>query len=207
MDVVLGLSMTATAGRVVLVEGERADGVTIESEAFDTIAQEGVPKPSPSEQVSSAILATQHNALSIGHHVVVSGVTWDDDAQQAELRDSMIARGLDNVVLMSEQSAAGALARTIGCALGYGTTAVLLVKPETATLSIVNSADGSVAEGPTCNFGGAKLADLLPDIFKDLETNNPRPRGIVVVGSCAEINEVKSRLESLVALPVIVPEE
>ena len=207
MDVVLGLSMTATAGRVVLVEGERADGVTIESEAFDTIAQEGIPKPSPSEQVSNAILATQQNARSIGHNVIVSGVTWDDDAQQDALRDSMIARGLDNVVLMSEQSAAGALARTIGCALGYGTTAVLLMKPETATLSIVDSADGSITEGPTCRFDGAKFADLLPDFFSDLDANKPRPRGMVVVGSCAEINAIKSRLESIVALPVIVPEE
>lgn len=51
MDVVLGLSMTATAGRVVVVEGERADGVTIEIEAFDTIAPEGIPQPSPVEQV------------------------------------------------------------------------------------------------------------------------------------------------------------
>src|SRR5262245_33780318 len=99
MDIVLGLSMTATTLRVVLVEGERADGVTIENAAFDTVAPDGVPKPSPSEQVSNAILATQQNALSVGHNLVVSGVTWEDEAQQAALRNSTIARGLDNVVL------------------------------------------------------------------------------------------------------------
>jgi hypothetical protein len=207
VDVVLGLSITATTVRVVLVEGERADGVTIENEAFDTVAPEGVPKPSPSEQVSNAILATQQNAVSIGHHVVVSGVAWEDVAQQAALRHSMIARGLDNVVLMSEQSAAGALAQTIGCALGYDTAAVLLIKVDTATLLIVNSADGSIADGLTHNFDGAKLVDVLPGIVSSLETNDPHPQGVVIVGACAEIGAVKSRLESLVAVPVIVLEE
>ena len=119
----------------------------------------------------------------------------------------MIARGLDNVVLMGEQCAAGALAQTIGCALGYETTAVLLIKVDTATLSIVNSADGSIADGLTWNLGGAKLVDVLPEIVTSLETNDPHPHGVVIVGSCAEIGAVKSRLESLVTVPVIVPEE
>ena len=207
MDVVLGLSMTATTVRVVLVEGERADGVTIENEAFNTVAPEGVPKPSASEQISNAILATRQNAGSIGHHLVVSGVAWEDAAQQAALRDSMIARGLDDVVLISEQSAAGALAQTIGCALGYDTTAVLLIKFDTAMLSIVNSADGSITDGLTHNFDGAKLVDVLPDIVTSLETNDPHPQGLVIVGSCVGVGAVKSRLESLVAVPVIVPEE
>src|ERR1700730_2420280 len=113
MDVVLGLSMTATTVRVVLVEGERADGVTIENEAFSTVAPECVPKPSPSEQVSNAILATQQNAVSIGHHVVVSGVAWKDVAQQAALRGSIIPRRPDHVGLMSHQSAAGPPGKTL----------------------------------------------------------------------------------------------
>ena len=59
MDVVLGLSMTAITVRVVLVEGERADGVTIENEAFDTVTPEGVPSPAlPSKS------ATQSSQLS-----------------------------------------------------------------------------------------------------------------------------------------------
>jgi hypothetical protein len=207
MEIVLGLSIAGTAVRVVLVEGERADGVTIESEVFDTVAPEGIPKPSPSEQISNAILATQQNALSNGHHLVVSGVTWEDVAQQTALRESMIARGLDNVVLISEQSAAGALAQTIGCALGYDTTAVLLIKLNTATVSIVNSADGSFAEGLPRNFCGAKVADVLPEIVTSLETNDHHPQGVVIVGSRVEIGAVKSRLESLLAVPVIVPEE
>ena len=43
MDIVLGVSVTATTVRMVLIEGERADGVTIECATFDTA--DGVPKP------------------------------------------------------------------------------------------------------------------------------------------------------------------
>jgi hypothetical protein len=207
MDVVLGVSIAATTVRMVLVEGESADGVIIETEAFDTAGPAHVPRPSPSEQVSNAILATRQNALPTGHHLVVSGVIWEDEAQHTALRDSMIARDLDDVVLLSEQSAAGALAQTIGCALGYHTTAVLLIKVDTATLSIVDSADGSIAELFTRNIGGAKLADALPEIAARLETNDPPPQGVVILGSCIEIGTVKSRLASLTGVPVIVPEE
>ncbi len=207
MEIVLGLSITGTTARLVLVEGQRADGVTIESEVFDTAAPESVPKPSPTEQISNAILATQQNALANGHHLVVSGVTWDGPTQQAELRESMIARGLDDVVLVPEQSAAGALAQTIGRALGYDTTAVLLIKLDTATLSIVNSADGSIAEGLPHTFCGANVADVIPEIMASLEMIDPQLQGIVIVGSRVETGVVKSKLESLLAVSVIAPEE
>jgi hypothetical protein len=207
MEIVLGLSITGTNARLVLVEGERADGVTIESEAFDTAAPESIPKPSPTEQVSNAILATQQNALANGHHLVVSGVTWDGPTQQAELRESMTARGLDDVVLVPEQSAAGALAQTIGRALGYDTTAVLLIQRDTATLSIVNSADGSIAEGLPHTFCGANVAHVVPEILTSLEPIDPQFQGIVIVGPRVETGVVKSKLESLLAVPVIAPEE
>jgi hypothetical protein len=139
--------------------------------------------------------------------VVVSGVTWDGPTQQAELRESMIARGLDDVVLVPEQSAAGALAQTIGRALGYDTTPVLLIKLDTATLSIVNNADGSIAEGLPHTFCGANVADVIPEILASLERIDPQLQGIVIVGSRDETGVVKSKLESLLAVPVIAPEE
>ena len=73
MDVVLGVSVMTTTVRMVLIEGENADGVIIECATFDTA--EGAVKASPSEQISAAILATQQNAVSQGHHLVLSGVT------------------------------------------------------------------------------------------------------------------------------------
>ena len=83
MDIVLGVSVTTTTVRMVLIEGEKADGVIIEYSTFDTA--DGVVKASPSEQISAAILATQQNAASKGHHLVLSGVTWDDELASADV--------------------------------------------------------------------------------------------------------------------------
>ena len=61
--------------------------------------------------------ATRQNAFSKGHHLVVSGVTWDDEPALATLSEGIAARDLQNVVLMAEQHAVGALAQTVGRAL------------------------------------------------------------------------------------------
>ena len=41
MDIVLGVSMTPTTVRMVLVEGEKADGVIVDHDAFDITANDG----------------------------------------------------------------------------------------------------------------------------------------------------------------------
>ena len=60
MEIVLGLSPAGTTARVVLVEGQRSDGINIESEVFDTVAPQGIPKPSHTEQVSNGSPAPRH---------------------------------------------------------------------------------------------------------------------------------------------------
>ena len=57
VDVVLGVSVTTTAVRMVLIEGEKADGVTVESGTLDTVAVGGAVKASPSEQISADAIA------------------------------------------------------------------------------------------------------------------------------------------------------
>ncbi len=205
VDIVLGVSVTTTTVRMVLIEGEKADGVIIECATFDTA--NGVVKASPSERISAAILATQQNAFSNGHHLVVSGVTWDDESAPATLSDGIAARDLQNVVLVAEQNAAGALAQTVGRALGYDTTAVMVMRPETATLSVVDSDDGSIVEARMCTLDGEDATDILPAMAATLEATNPKPGSVFVVGSRAAVCSVKSSLESLIPQPVIVPEE
>ena len=205
MDIVLGASVTATTVRMVLIEGENADGVIVEYSTFDTA--DGAVKASPSEQISAAILATQQNAASKGHHLVLTGVTWDDEPASAELRDGLAARDLQNVVLVAEQNAAGALARTVGRALGYDSTAVMVMTTETATLSVVDSDDGSIVEAQMCTLDGADATDILPAMATALEARNPKPGSVFVVGSRATVCAVKSSLERQIPQPVIVPEE
>ena len=205
MDVVLGVSVSATTVSMVLVEGEKADGVIIECATFDTA--NGVVKASPSEQISAAILATQRNAFSKGHHLVVSGVTWDDDPEPGTLSDGIAARDLQNVVLVAEQNAAGVLAQNVGRALGFDTTAVMVMGPETATLSVVDSDDGSIVEARMCTLDGEDVTDILPAMAATLETTNPKPGSVFVVGSRSAVCSVKSILENLISQPVIVPED
>ena len=51
VDIVLGVSMTPTAVRMVLVEGDKADGVTVDHDTFDIGTAEGTAT-SAADQVS-----------------------------------------------------------------------------------------------------------------------------------------------------------
>ena len=41
MDIVLGVSLTPTAVRIVLVEGDKADGAIVDHDTFETSSAEG----------------------------------------------------------------------------------------------------------------------------------------------------------------------
>ena len=102
MDIVLGVSMTPTTVRMVLVEGERADGVTVDHDSFDITANEGSANSAAAEQVVEAVLGTQESAATGGHHLKSIGVTWSDHAEASALRDALAAKGLDDVMLVSD---------------------------------------------------------------------------------------------------------
>jgi len=57
VGIVLGVSMASTKVRMVLVEGENADGVTVDQGDFD-VAGDEAPSSAPA-QVISAILGTR----------------------------------------------------------------------------------------------------------------------------------------------------
>ena len=125
MDIVLGVSMTPTTVRMVLVEGEKADGVTVDHDAFNTAAPEGAANESTADQVADAVLGTTESATAGGHFLKAIGVTWSDHAEAAALRDALAARGVEDVMLVSELHAAGALAQAAGQTVGYEKTALL----------------------------------------------------------------------------------
>ena len=207
MDIVLGVSMTPTTVRMVLVEGEEADGLNVENDVFDITAVDGAPTSSASEQVSSAVLGTQESAAARGHHLIASGVTWGDDAEAAALRECLIARGLEHVTVVSELHAAGALAQDVGRALGYRTTALMLIEPDTVTLSVVETADGSIVKVLSQTLHSEDTTEVLTEMVTSLEDRESLPQGLFVVGSGVDIASAKSHLESLVSLPVSAPED
>ena len=91
MDIVLGVSMTPTTVRMVLVEGEKADGITVDHDTFDITANEGAANSTAAEQVVSAVLGTKESAEAGGHHLKSIGVTWSDHAEASALRDALAA--------------------------------------------------------------------------------------------------------------------
>ena len=64
MDIVLGVSLTPTTVRMVLVEGENADGVTLDHDVIAILADEDMANPvGPAEQVIAAY--APHIALRV----------------------------------------------------------------------------------------------------------------------------------------------
>ncbi|WP_456238202.1 DUF7159 family protein, partial [Mycobacterium interjectum] len=147
MGIVLGVSMTPTKVRMVLVEGECAGGATVDQDNFDVDADGSPTAPSAApHQVVSAILGTREAADEGGYQLLSTGVTWTDHVEAALLRDALIAHKIENVMLVSAFMAAAALAQAVGDATDYARTALLFVEPYTATLAVVDTADGSISE-------------------------------------------------------------
>ncbi|KRE26445.1 hypothetical protein ASG82_07605 [Mycobacterium sp. Soil538] len=205
MEFVLGVSMTSTAVSIALVEGENADGVIVEHDVLDFTTGDASATLSPSDHVVAAVLGTQEGALAGGHHLVSTGVAWTDHTEAALLRQALVARGLDDVLLVSELHAAAALTQQTGRALGYGKTALMFVGRDTATLAIVDTVDGSVFAILSQSLAGEEAATVVADMVTSLQAREPAAQGLCVVGSGVDVSAVKARLQALVAVPVVAP--
>lgn len=205
MDIVLGVSMTPTTVRMVLVEGEKADGVTVDHDVFDIPADD--PSATAPEQVVAAILGTRESAAEGGHRLVATGVTWRDHAEAAALRDALAARKIDDVMLVSELHAAGALAQAVGAAVGYERTALMFLERNTATLSVVETSDGSIVKVQSHDLHTTDAVAELASMVAGLESLESPPQGVFVVGSGVSVSAIKLQLESATSLPVNAPEE
>src|SRR5258707_13991058 len=107
--------MTPTRVRMVLVEGDKADGPIVDHDDFDPTANDGsATSLSAAEQVVEAVLGTKESAAAGGHHLKSIGVTWTDHAEASTLRDALAAGGIDGVMLVSDGHAAAALAQAAG---------------------------------------------------------------------------------------------
>ena len=123
-----------------------------------------MPTSSTSEKLGAAVLASHQSAVARGHHLVATGVTWSGYARPAVLRESFIARGLEDVMMVDEPRAAAALAQAAGQALGYDTTALIFVRPDTVTVSAVDTADGSTVHLLSRRLEGSMETAVLAEI-------------------------------------------
>ena len=121
------------------------------------------PPINAADQVVSAILGTQEGAAESGYQLRSTGVTWTDPIEAAALRDALAARKVENVMLVSSFLAAAALAQVVGSSVGYAQTGLLFVEPDTATLAVVNTSDGSITDvhRQPLTPGADSVAELL----------------------------------------------
>lgn len=207
MDIVLGVSMTPVTVRMVLVEGDKADGATVDHDVFDVSDSEGSATSGAAAQVVDAVLGTKESAEAGGHDLKAIGVTWSDHAEAAQLREALAARGVDDVMLVSDGHAAAALAQAVGRVVGYDTTALLFIDRDTATLSVVQTDDGSVVKVLSSSLHSQDAMAVLADMAAAVEAQDAPPQGMFVVGSGVDVSSVKSHLADLVRLPVHAPDE
>ncbi len=180
MDLVLGLSMTSADVRWVLVEGTTAEGATICRDALDF------------DTLDDVLAAVGENRL----HAV--GVTWANEADTAAstLLDALEDKGLDNVITVSDEEAADALAAGIADRGGYSDVAVCIVDPDDALVTVAGS-DGVTTErvGPT-----------VDDVLAALDRSGAQPEAIFVLGSADDIDAIASSIEGA-GTPVITAAE
>jgi hypothetical protein len=215
VDIVLGVSMEPTAVRLVLIEGENADGVTVEEDTFKVVppaagGAEGSPTSGPAKQAVAAVIGTREGALDSRYHLASTGLTWTNPADVAALRDELAARDAGSVMLVSPLLAAAALAQTVGHALGYQHIAMLFVEAGSATLAVVDIADGSIVDlhrQPLRNARRGALAAELVTMVAGLDAPTSLADGVFLIGCGVDIVPVKPVLEAATALTVSAPEE
>ena len=207
MDVVLGVSMAPETVRMVLVEGEAASGVTVDQDGFDLTDQ--TTAAAAADRVVAAILGTRESAAQGGYQLKSSGVTWTDASEAAALRKALTARKIEDVVLVSAVMAAAALAQAAGSATNCARTALLLIEPATATLAVVDTTDGSVADVRRHRLSSSDETALaeLTAMASGAESMKARPEGLFLVGADVDIPLIKPALEAATSLSVTAPEE
>ena len=206
MGAVLGLSVTPSAVGLVLVEGQDADGATMDRDAFDVGSRGRSSARQTSEQAAAAVLRSEAIAATRGHHLHSIGVTWSDDAdaEASLLLKSLTDSGFDNVVPVRLPEATEALARGIAQVIGYDTTAVCVLEPDTVIALIVHLRDGAVQTSVNHRIVTEEhLIRWLSTVFTRADW---QPEALVMVGSGGD-DELMPILEDALSVPVFAPAE
>jgi putative ABC transport system ATP-binding protein len=210
LDAVLGVSMTPTSVRTVLVAGAKADGVAVSHGNLDIAHDADLPSGITTEQIISTILVIREAAAAGGGYQVRStGVTWIDVAAATALREGLATRRVDNVLLVSPFASAIALARAAGESAGHDHTALLCIEPDVATLAVVGAADGVVVDVRRrfLPHDDDEAVGALVEIVRDAGAMESGPQGVFVVGSGVDIPLIMPALVAATSLSVSAPEQ
>lgn len=207
MDAVLGLSVTPSAVGLVLVEGQDADGATMDGEGFEVRASGSSSALQTSEQAAAAVMRTEAMAADRGHRVHSIGVTWSDDAdtEASLLLKSLSDSGFDNIVPVRLSEATDALARGIAEVMGYATTAVCVIEPEQLIALVVRTDEGAVQTA--VNHSVVTEDDLVGWLSAVFTKADWAPEALVLVGSAEDLDGLLPILEEALSVPVFTPAE
>ena len=206
MEIVLGVSMTPTAIRMVAVEGDHADGVTVDHDVFAVASADDAAKSDATEHVVAALVGTRQSALEAGHDLLSTGITCGSHDDAAALRRALTAEGFDDVAIISEELAAGALAQAAGQAVGDERTALLLIGSDTATLSVVQTADGAVMNTRFRHLDDTDAGVALADLVDGLDSNEPAPGSLFLICPDQDTAAFADILRDKTPLPVSAPQ-
>jgi hypothetical protein len=192
MDLVLGLSVTSTAVRWVLVEGVTGDGDAVDRGALDIV--EGVEFDA--DALLTVLLDANEAVIENGLHAV--GVTWTPAGEPiaGPIVEALQERGVQNAISVSESEAAEALAGGIADIGGFDNVAVCVFEPGYTLVAVVN-ADGVVAEPQNLPDDVELAASVIA-----LDLNDRQLDAIFVVGS-ADLDPIVSSMDTVAAAPVI----
>ncbi|KUI16237.1 hypothetical protein AU193_15835 [Mycobacterium sp. GA-1285] len=192
MDLVLGLSMTSSTVRWVLVEGTTGEGATVDRGSFDLDAD-----VDPDDLLNVALADVVDSPI----HAI--GVTWTNEAESVAsgVLDALTGRGYDNAIAVSELEAGDVLAAGIAEIADYDDVAVCIVEPDAAVIAMVDG-DGVTVDRIARPLDGADAVELPSSVIAMLELNEWRPEAIFVVGSARDLELITSTLGDVTDSPV-----
>ncbi|BBZ62999.1 DUF7159 family protein [Mycolicibacterium monacense] len=195
MDLVLGVSVTSTALRFVLVEGATGDGATVDS---GTLA---MPVSGDSlDALVGAVSGEGPYAAAPGQRPLAVGVTWTESVteQAAGLMTALTARGVRNVVALSPAESAAALAAGLGDLAAQTDVAVCVAEPDVALVAVVTADTVHVDQIDRAGAGA-----LARQVRETADSTAVYPEAVYVLGSADDVDAVVAELAGLVTAPVL----
>jgi hypothetical protein len=174
MDLVVGLSLTSTSVRWVLVEGATGEGAPIDRGQFLVGGLDA-------DFLLDVLL---NRGVVADNRVHAVGVTWSNEAtvSASAVLDALADRGVHNVVVISDTDAAGALAFGIAEITEYDDVAVCVVEPDVALVARVHSGDVEV-DRIDRTLDGDDEREPAGAMMALLDATDRPPNAVFVVGS------------------------
>ncbi|GKU44809.1 hypothetical protein NJB14194_14340, partial [Mycobacterium montefiorense] len=197
MDVVLGVAVTGPVARLALV-GAGADGSDVIDQSVVDLAN------NPVQQLTETVVGTNRLLANENHRLVGTRLCWTDHPSADQLRQALEDSGVHNVAVLSQSQAVTALMRAAGRSGG-----VLVLDENTATLSVVGSAEGDPDAPPTMlasELLGGDATGTLDTMMARLGEYPDATSDVYLVGDSSDLTGVADQLRDA-TMRVQIPED